>query len=116
MGKDNARILQLSDKAILEKIGGFIRQKRLQQNVTQSQLARNTNLNRSTIVKIENGESITLTSLIPILRVLNSLYVLEAFEVSEEISPLEYSKLKRKRKLRAGRTSKNKTDKSELGW
>ena len=112
----NTNILQLSDKAILEKIGGFIRQKRLQQNLTQSQLAKNTNLNRSTIVKVENGESITLASLIPILRVLNALYVLETFNVSDEISPLEYSKLKKKRRLRASKASKNVSNQSELGW
>lgn len=116
MEKDNMNIIQLSDKAIREKVGGFIKHKRLQQNITQAQLAESTNLNRTTIVKIEKGESITLASLIPILRALDSLYVFESFEVYDEISPLEYSKLRKNRKLRAGQNKSKLSNKSELGW
>jgi hypothetical protein len=55
-------------------------------------------------------------SLIQILRALDSLYVLNAFEVSDEISPLEYAKLKKKQKVRVRNKPSKIPDKDDLGW
>ena len=108
--------VQMSDLAIIKQIGSYIRHVRLQQNKTQAQLAEMAGLNRWTISQMENGESTTLTSLIKILRSLDSLYVLNAFEVSDEISPLEYAKLKKKQKERARNKTTHIPDKDDLGW
>jgi transcriptional regulator with XRE-family HTH domain len=108
--------VQMSDVAIVKQIGGYIKQIRLQQNKTQAQLAEMAGLNRWTISQIENGESITLTSFIQILRALDSLFVLNAFEVPDEISPLEYAKLKKHKKQRVRNKPTNTPDKDNLRW
>lgn len=106
----------MTDAAIVEQLGSYIRSLRLQQNTSQAQLAEKAGLNRWTISKIENGEPVTLMSLIQILRALNSLYVLDTFQVSEEISPLAYAKLKKQQRQRASGKSNPKPDKEDLGW
>lgn len=106
----------MSDSAIISAIGEFIKQKRLQENKSQALLAKDAGLNRSTIVQVENGESITLASLIQILRVLNLLHLLDIFTFEEKISPIEYAKMKEKKRLRA-RKKNTKTDlNDDIGW
>jgi hypothetical protein len=73
-------------------------------------------LNRWTISQIEKGESITLMSLIQILRALNRLYALKEFEVLEEISPLAYAKLKKKKRERVRSKITTTPVKDDLGW
>lgn len=117
MGKTNKNYTQMSDGAIVAHIGSFIKHTRGQQNKTQAQLAEMSGLNRWTISQIENGESITLSSLIQILRALDCLYVLDEFNYSDEISPLEYAKLKKQQtKKRVRRKKKDKDSKDDLGW
>ena len=117
MGKTNKNYTQMSDGAIVAHIGSFIKYTRGQQNKTQAQLAEVSGLNRWTISQIENGESITLSSLIQILRALDCLYVLNDFNYSNEISPLEYAKLKKQQtKKRVRNKKKDKDSKDELGW
>ena len=108
--------VQMADVAIVRQIGNYIKHVRLRQNKTQAQLADMAGLNRWTIGQIENGESITLTSLIQILRALDSLFVLNAFEVPDEISPLEYAKLKKHKKERVRNKPTNTPDKDNLRW
>jgi hypothetical protein len=48
---------------------------------------------------------------------LDCLYILEAFNYSDEISPLEYAKLKKRQtKVRVRKKAREKNDKEELGW
>ena len=101
MGETNTKWVEMSDSAIIRQIGAFVKELRLQQNKTQAQLAELSGLNRWTINQIEKGESISLISLIPILRGLNSLHTLEDFSIKEEISPIEYAKLKKQKRKRA---------------
>jgi len=105
----------MSDSAILQQIGSFIKQTRLGQNQTQAQVAKASGLNRWTISQIESGESVSLSSLIPVLRTLNLLQVLDGFQVQEQISPLAYAKLKKQERQRA-RNSKTEDSKEDLGW
>ena len=108
--------VQMSDVAIVKQIGSYIKHVRLQQRKTQAQLANIAGLNRWTISQIENGDSITITSLIQILRALDSLFILNAFEVTEEISPLEYAKLKRHIKERVRNKPIKTANKDNSGW
>jgi transcriptional regulator with XRE-family HTH domain len=108
--------VQMSDVAIVRQIGNYIKHIRLQQKKTQAQLANIAGLNRWTISQIENGDSITLKSLIQVLRALDSLYVLNAFEVIDEISPLEYAKLKKHKKERVRNKPTKTPNKDNLGW
>ncbi|MCP4158878.1 MAG: helix-turn-helix domain-containing protein [Deltaproteobacteria bacterium] len=117
MGNTNINWVQMTDVAIVEQVGRYIKQTRLGLNKTQAQLAKESGLNRWTIGKIENGESITLSSLIQVLRALNALYVLDNFKVIDEISPLAYAKLKKEQRERArNKSNKSNHKKDDLGW
>lgn len=116
MANTNIDWVQMSDGAIVKQIGSHIRHLRQQQNKTQAHLAEISGLNRWTISQIENGESITLSSLIQILRALDALYVLDAFETTEEISPLEYAKLKKQTRERVRSKTPKTPDKDDLKW
>lgn len=116
MENTNIDWAQLSDTAIMVQIGIFVKKTRLQQNITQAQLAEMAGLNRWTITQIEKGEAVSLTSLIPILRALDVLYVFNHFEAQEELSPLAYAKLKKKKKERARNKGFKETEEEDLGW
>ena len=117
MGNTNIDWVQMTDATIVKQMGDYLKHTRLGLNRTQAQLAKDSGLNRWTISKIENGESINLTSLIQLLRALDTLHVLDNFKVIDEISPLAYAKLKKEQRVRA-RTKGNKTTnkESDLGW
>jgi transcriptional regulator with XRE-family HTH domain len=112
----NTDWVKMSDTAIVKQLGSFIKHTRIQQNKTQAQLAEMAGLNRSTIGQIENGESVTLSSLIQVLRVLDVLYVLNHFEINDELSPVEYAKLQKKKRQRASSKGNKKDQNEDLGW
>ncbi|MHB0756277.1 helix-turn-helix domain-containing protein [Polaribacter sp. M15] len=116
MANTNINFASLSDARIIARIGDFVKHTRIQQNKTQEQLATASGLNRYTISKIENGESITLSSLIQILRSLQQLHLLENFHFIEQISPLEYAKLKKKQQKERVRNKSNNKEEKDLGW
>ena len=108
--------LSMSDKALGETIGKFIQHHRLNQNKSQNEVSRAAGISRSTLSLLERGEKVMLSTLLQILRVLDLLYVMDVFKINEEISPIEYARLKKKeRKKASGKNSgNNKTD--DLGW
>jgi len=91
----------MSDAALMETIGAFVQHHRLKQNKSQDDVAHAAGISRSTLSLLERGQKITLGSLIPVLRVLDLLQVMDAFKVTEEISPIAYAKLKKNKKQRA---------------
>ena len=117
MVKNDNDWASMSDNEIIRVIGSYIKQQRLEQNITQAQLALNAGINRWTVGKIENGEPVTLASLIQILRVLDLLHILRIFTSEEKISPIEYAKSQERRRKRA-RSKNNVTNgnKGEVEW
>ena len=102
----NINWASMTDNAIIKAIGAYIKHQRLEQNKTQAQVAKEAGINRWTLSQIENGGSVTLATLVQILRVLDLLHLLDIFTVKEKISPIEYAKLREKEKKRS--RSKNK--------
>lgn len=103
----NTKWVAMSDTAIVRKIGEFVKHERLNSNKTQAQLAKEAGINRWTISQIENGEAITLLSLIQILRALNVLHLLEIFSIKQEISPIELAKMEQNKRKRARNSDNN---------
>ena len=101
MEKYNINWSELNDSAVLEQIGRFVQQSRLQQNKSQQQVADAAGVNRSTLSQIENGKGGTLISLIQILRVLNQLSFVRVFQVEEKVSPMYLAKMELKKRKRA---------------
>lgn len=92
----------MSDKALSAHIGKYIKHQRTEQQKTQTELAMAAGISRSTLSLLERGETVTLATLIQVLRVLDVLYLLDAFSIHEVISPMmlaeqEQAKYKRKR-------------------
>ena len=93
-----------SDNALLEVIGQFIQETRVQQNKNQQQVADAAGINRSTLSQIENGGGGTMLSMLQILRVLDQLRFLDYFQVQTKVSPIQLAKLEQKKRKRARNT------------
>lgn len=106
----------MSDPAILELLGKYIQQTRLQQNKTQQQVATAAGINRSTVVQIENGGGSTMISFVQILRALEQLQILEHFEIKQQISPLQLAKLEQNKRQRASAKKESQNKKTKSDW
>lgn len=98
-----------SDLEILQRIGGFVQQERLKQRLTQSELAGNAGIGRSTLSLLERGEPVMLPSLLQALRALGRLDVLESFSTIPEISPIAIYKAESKQRRRARKPAASDT-------
>jgi transcriptional regulator with XRE-family HTH domain len=96
-------------------MGDFIRHHRLRQNKTQQQLATEAGINRSTLVAFEQGQQSTLITLIQLLRALQLLQVLDAFQVEQQLSPLQLAALDLSKRKRASKV-KPTTGKKKSDW
>ena len=109
----NKNINILTNDAIMEGIIFFINQTRLEQNKRQSELAELAGIDRTTLGQFEKGaRSISLGTLIQILRALNRLDVLALFESQPTISPLKLAELEEGKRKRASKGFKQQDDTS----
>ncbi len=108
--------VSMSDIALSEHIGSFIRHHRMEQNKTQDELAAAAGISRSTLSLLERGKTVTVATLIQILRVLDQLQVFDAFEMKESLSPLALAKLQKEKRQRARGTSRKKDNEEETDW
>ena len=106
----------MSDKSIMETIGNFIQSHRLNQNKSQDQVATAAGISRSTLSLLERGEKVRIDSLIQVLRVLNLLYIMDVFKIQDQISPIEYARLKKKQRKQASPGRGSKMDKKDIEW
>jgi transcriptional regulator with XRE-family HTH domain len=102
----------LSDQALAAHIGRFVKEKRMEMNKTQDALAHAAGISRSTLSLLEKGETVTLATLLQVLRVLDQLHVLDAFTIKQMISPIRLAKMEMKKRKRASgaRTSSSSTE------
>ncbi|MFM6934757.1 MAG: helix-turn-helix transcriptional regulator [Flavobacteriales bacterium] len=106
----------MSDPAMLEQLGEFVKQTRLQQNKTQQQVSTAAGINRSTMVQIEKGGGGTLLSFIQILRALEQLQIFEHFEIKQQFSPLQLAKLEQNKRQRASAKKDSQNKKPKSNW
>ena len=93
----------MTDGTVLQAIGRSIQQLRLNQNVSQLKLATRTGLSRRTVGEVEHGRPAGLLTLVQLLRGLDRLDILDPFEASAAISPLQAARLVRQQRHRASR-------------
>lgn len=91
----------MSDNALVQQIGAFVKHHRMEQNKTQYNLANAAGISRSTLSLLERGETVTLATLIQVLRVLDILHIMDAFVVQQSISPLALAKIEKEKRKRA---------------
>ena len=104
----------LSDLALTAHIGDFVKHHRLEQNKTQDMLAHAAGISRSTLSLLERGKTVTLATLIQVLRVLDQLQVMDVFAVQQSVSPLALAKMERDKRKRA--RNKNSNDVEGSYW
>jgi transcriptional regulator with XRE-family HTH domain len=98
---------ELSDRAIMLLIGGRVQKERLNQDLTQKELAESAGITDRTVRSFESGEKSTIETLIRVLRALGKLGTIDAFLPEPGISPLQLAKLQgRERQRASGRKSK----------
>lgn len=107
---------EMSDKSLLNTIGDFIQSHRLTQNKTQDQVAKDAGISRSTLSLLERGEKVRIDSLIQVLRVLHLLYIMDVFKIHQEISPIEYAKIKKKQRKQASHPKTENNNKTDVEW
>jgi len=109
----------IGDKTIVSQLGLFLRQTRLEQNLTQENLAIKAGLSRSAIYEMENGKSATsLITIVQVLRALEHLHLFNTWTTSETVNPIMSVKLPGKKDLRASSqvVYEKKRDEDEWEW
>lgn len=86
----------MSDVVLMETIGKFIKHHRMNQNRTQEEVSSKAGISRSTLSLLERGETVTISTFIQVIRVLDLLYIMDEFKVDDRISPIDYAKLQQK--------------------
>ena len=84
---------ELSDPAILQRLGGRIRDYRIRMEMTQSELADKSDVSMGTVVRIEQGKAVSTLLLITLLRTLGVLENLETLLPELGISPIQLRKM-----------------------
>lgn len=107
----------ISDNEIARHIGEFVKHHRMQQDKTQEMLAKEAGISRSTLSLLERGETVTVATLIQVLRVLDQLQVFDRFSVVQQLSPLLLAKAEQKKRQRVVPSGKkNKETNKEIDW
>lgn len=115
---DNSYVnwVSMSDKALSETIGTFIKRHRLNQNKTQEEVSTAAGISRSTLSLLERGGTVTLATLLQVIRILDLLHIMNIFEVKDQISPIEYAKLQKNKRQRARNKKEDKNSNPESEW
>jgi transcriptional regulator with XRE-family HTH domain len=90
-----------SDETVLSELGGRLAQTRLERNISQSRLASEAGVAKTTVERLERGGGIQLESFIRILRALGLLERLDVVLSEPLPSPIERLKLQGRQRQRA---------------
>ncbi len=96
----------MNDQAILTTIGERAEQQRLNQNISQTDLAKRAGVARIVVQRLESGRGCTIESLIRILRILGLLNQLDTFLPEPGISPIQLARIKGRERQRSSRARK----------
>lgn len=93
---------KFSASAIAEELGERLKQARLNQNLTQSEIAEFAGVARKTVINAEKGKA-QLDIFIAIMQALNLTEQLDLFLPKQTISPIQLAKLQGKKRQRASK-------------
>ena len=83
------------------ELGSKLEKLRLAQNINQTQLAREAGVSRRTITRLENGEGISLDTLIRVMTALGVVERLDLLVPAPDVRPVERVKYKGRERKRA---------------
>lgn len=93
-----------SDQAVLAEVGARVQELRLERNLTQGEVARESGLSKITVERLEAGQPTELLTLIRALRVLGLLELLNLALPEPLPSPIDALRLRGKVRRRASGT------------
>ena len=76
---------EISDQELLQRIGGKLKEIRLEQNVKQKELAEKAGLSMFSISQMETGHNTSVQSIIQVLRALGRMDLLDAFILNNKV-------------------------------
>lgn len=85
---------EMSNPAVLMRIGQRIKETRIRQRITQEELATASGVSPLTVANIEKGKSVSLLLFISVLRSLGLLENLEQLVPETRVSPIELKNCK----------------------
>ncbi len=91
-------------KEVLREIGARLQGFRLQQNVTQAELAETAGVGHATVKRAEAGENIRLQTIVKILRALGRVEALDSFLPEPLVSPIRLADQRERGRQRARRS------------
>lgn len=90
-----------TDEAVLGELARRLSRARLERNLTQAQVGAQAGVERKTVLRLEAGESVDLSSLIRVLRALDLIDGLNLLVPEASPSPFEQLKLHGRERRRA---------------
>lgn len=90
----------LSPAALSERLGERLQQARLNQDLTQAQVAEQAGVSRKAVINAEKGKA-SLEVFVALLQALNQVSQLDQFLPPQTVSPLQLAALQGKRRQRA---------------
>lgn len=107
----------MNDDRILKQIGTFVKFHRMELNRTQTMLAKDAGISRSTLSLLERGETVTVATLIRVLRVLGQLQIINGFIIPTQRSPILLAEAERKGRKRVSfPRDKDKDNDEDTDW
>ena len=95
-----------TDQTVLEELGRRIKQRRLDRNLTQQDVAERAGLDRTTVGALEREGRATLLSFVQVLRAIGALEEFDVFLPDLGPSPLEVARRQGQIRQRASRPRK----------
>lgn len=100
-------LTDMTNSAVMATMGRRIKEYRLRAGLMQSELAKSANVGLSTVIKLEQGKSISLELLVSIMRSLGMLENFNALLPEPPVSPMRLLKLQGKTVKRIKRGKSN---------
>ena len=104
-----------SDEALLQEVGERMAQCRLNRNMTQEELAKESGVSVPTVQRMEAGMPVQTLNWFRMMRVLGLLEKMDLFLPNEVVSPLQQLKRKGKERQRAS-SSEDKVKEGQWSW
>ena len=105
----------MSPAAMAAELGERLKQARLNQNITQSQLAEHVGITRKAVLNAEKGQ-VSLEVFVAIMAGLNLTAELDLFLPVQLVSPLQLAKLQGKRRVRASSPTVKEPEQEPMSW
>ena len=104
-----------NDSQILNELGARIKTARVRAGMTQEALSAQSGVAKSTVERVEKGQSVQFLNLVKLLRALNSLGALENLLPSAEATPMEILRVAAPKTRYRARKSE-RTQKAQFKW